>query len=235
MPNDWEEKVKKDFIIMNDNIQSTLVIIEPNHPLYEVIVAHHETRSVEDALASFTTYDLVIDLSALRTKNKITLLKELAKTTKAEIITDLTLTWGEMVLKSCPQVIGAVSLLFYSPTTSVEYYTKSEKSKNQILAFLKSIERHGVEHLDLKLGFHYPRVISMIINEAYFALEENLAIPSAIDLAMKNGVNYPLGPIEWGQKIGTKYIVDLLTEYSEITEDPRYRISKELKMNGKNL
>ncbi|MBC7712536.1 MAG: hypothetical protein H7177_04330 [Rhizobacter sp.] len=220
---------------MNDTSLNTLVIIETNHPLYEQIAAHHETRSVEDALASFKTYDLVFDLSALRTKKKITLLKELAKTTKAEIITDLTLAWGEMVFKSCPQVTGALSLLFYSPTAAIEYSTKSEKTKQQILEFLKSIERHGVEHTDLKLGFHYPRVISMIVNEAYFALEENLATPEAIDLAMKNGVNYPLGPIEWGQKIGTKNIVDLLTEYSEITEDPRYRLSRELKMTGKNI
>ncbi|MBC7428662.1 MAG: hypothetical protein H7336_08635 [Bacteriovorax sp.] len=220
---------------MSDNTLSTLVIIETNHPLYQLIAAHHETRSVEDALASFKTYDLVFDFSALRTKKKITLLKELAKTTKAEIITDLTLSWGEMVFKNCPQVTGALSLLFYSPTSAVEFSTKSEKTKTQILEFLKSIERHGVEHTDLKLGFHYPRVISMIVNEAYFALEENLATPEAIDLAMKNGVNYPLGPIEWGHKIGNKYIVDLLTEYSEITEDPRYRLSKELKMTGSHL
>lgn len=220
---------------MNSLSSNTLVIIETTHPLYAQIASHYETRSVEDALASFKTYDLVIDLSALRTKNKITLLKELAKTTKAEIISDLTLSWGEMVLKSCPQVSGAVSLLFFSPTNAIEYSTKSEKAKNQILDFLKSIGKQGVEHLDLKMGFHYPRVISMIVNEAYFALEENLATSEAIDLAMKNGVNYPLGPIEWGYKIGIKYIVDLLTEYSEITEDPRYRISRELKMTGKNL
>lgn len=235
MQRDWEGKVKKDSTYMNSTPLSTLVIIETTHPLYAQIAAHHETRSVEDALASFKTYDLVFDLSALRTKNKITFLKELAKTTKAEIITDLTLSWGEMVLKSCPQVTGAVSLLFFSPTNSVEYFTKSDKTKAQILEFFKSIEKHGVEHSDLKMGFHYPRVISMIVNEAYFALEENLATAEAIDLAMKNGVNYPLGPVEWGQKIGIKYIVDLLTEYSEITEDPRYRLSRELKMTGKNI
>lgn len=220
---------------MNDNILNILVIIESNHPLYEKIASHYETRSFLDALASFKTYDLIFDLSALRTKNKITFLKELVKTTKAEIISDLTLAWGEMVLKSFPQVTGAVSLLFFSPTNGVEYSTQSEKTKLQILEFFKKIDKHGVEHHDLKIGFHYPRVISMIVNEAYFAIEENLATPEAIDLAMKNGVNYPLGPVEWGQNIGTKYIVDLLTEYSEITEDPRYRLSRELKMTGKNL
>lgn len=214
---------------MNEN---TLVIIETNHPLYALVASHFETRSAEDALASFKTYELVIDLSAHRTKNKILLLKELARTTKAEIISDLTLSWAEMVFNSCPKVTGALSLLFFSPTESVEYSARTEKSKTQILEFLSKIGKKGVEHKNLKMGFHYPRVISMIVNEAHFALEESLATSEAIDLAMKFGVNYPIGPVEWGEKIGNKYIVDLLSEYYEVTEDPRYRLSKHLKMKG---
>ena len=95
--------------------------------------------------------------------------------------------------------------------------------------------RLHVKHQDLKIGFHYPRVISMIINEAYFALDDNLATAESIDLAMKSGVNYPLGPIEWGQKIGLKHIINLLSEYLAITEDPRYKISTALKLKGKYI
>ena len=219
---------------MNNN-PNILVIIEKSHPLYNTINAHYETRSAEEALASFETYELIIDLSALRTKSKTLLLKELSRTTKAEIITDLTLSWGEAVLKNCPYVTGALSLLFFSPTNKVEFSALNEKAKKQIETFLTNIGKVGIPHKELKMGFHYPRVISMIVNEAYFALGDKLATSESIDLAMKNGVNYPLGPVEWGQKIGLKYIIDLLTEYSEITEDPRYRVSQELKMTGKYL
>jgi len=234
MLKDMAEKLKKDFIVMN-NDTSVLVIIDPNHPMYELIKTHYETRNAKDAMASFETYDLVIDMTIMKTKSKIVFLKELARTTKAEIISDLTLCWGEMVLKETPKVTGAVSLLFYSPTNSVEYFAKNIKAKTQIEDFLTKIGKIGVHHQDLKLGFHYPRVISMIVNEAYFALGENLATPESIDLAMKFGVNYPMGPLEWGKKIGLPYIIDLLSEYSEITEDPRYRISKELRMTGKYI
>lgn len=219
---------------MNDN-SNTLVVIDDNHPLYELIKTHFEVRNAKDALASFDTYELIIDLTAMRTKGKLAFLKELARTTKAEIITDLTLSWGEMVLKDCPKVSGAVSLLFFSPTQKVEYFAKTEKTKKQIEDFLNTINKSGVEHKNLRIGFHYPRAISMIVNEAYFALGEKLATKEAIDLAMKNGVNYPLGPIEWGEKIGLKYIIDLLTEYTEITQDPRYRLAQELKMTGKYI
>ncbi|MBY0414708.1 MAG: hypothetical protein K2Q18_11100 [Bdellovibrionales bacterium] len=217
------------------NNPKTLVVVDEAHLLFKTISAKYETRSPKEALASFDTYDLVVDLSPLKTKNKILFLKDLARTTKSHIVSDLTLAWGEMVFKECPKVCGALSLLFFSPTDGVEYSAKTPESKIYIEEFLKTIGKKGVEHKDLRLGFHYPRTIAMIINEAYFALETNLATKEAIDLAMKNGVNYPLGPVEWGQKIGTKYIIDLLTEYGEITEDPRYRISKGLKMTGKYI
>jgi 3-hydroxybutyryl-CoA dehydrogenase len=72
---------------------------------------------------------------------------------------------------------------------------------------------------DLK-GFITPRVISMIINEAYFALGENISTKEEIDIAMKLGTNYPYGPFEWAQKIGTKKIYRLLQALS--SEDRRY-------------
>lgn len=64
------------------------------------------------------------------------------------------------------------------------------------------------------IGFVAPRVISMIINEAYFALEENVSTKEEIDTAMKLGTNYPYGPFEWAKKIGLKNIISLLTELS---------------------
>ena len=227
------EKRKKGFIFMNK--ENTLVVIENNHPLYATISKNFATRSVEDALSSYETYELVIDLSPLRTKNKVLFLKELVRTTKAEVISDLSLTWPEMVLNNCPKISGAVSLLFFSPTEKVETFAKTPVAQKHIDDFLAVIGKGGVNHQDLKVGFHYPRAISMIINEAYFALEENLASPKDIDLAMKFGVNYPLGPIEWGDKIGLKYVVDLLNELYEITEDSRYRVSRELKIKGNYL
>jgi 3-hydroxybutyryl-CoA dehydrogenase len=60
-------------------------------------------------------------------------------------------------------------------------------------------------------GFIAPRIISMIINEAYYALTEGLSSPEEIDMAMKLGTNYPDGPINWANEIGIHHINDLLT------------------------
>jgi 3-hydroxybutyryl-CoA dehydrogenase len=63
-------------------------------------------------------------------------------------------------------------------------------------------------------GFVSARVVSMIINEACFALEEGVSTKEEIDTAMKLGTNYPLGPFEWGEKIGWLNIYRLLDHLS---------------------
>ena len=64
-------------------------------------------------------------------------------------------------------------------------------------------------------GFITPRIISMIINEAFFALSEGVSTKDEIDIAMKLGTNYPYGPFEWTQKIGLENIATLLMALSK--------------------
>lgn len=63
-------------------------------------------------------------------------------------------------------------------------------------------------------GFISARVLAMIINEAWFALEEKISTMGEIDTAMKLGTNYPYGPFEWGELIDEKNIFNLLQKLS---------------------
>ena len=56
------------------------------------------------------------------------------------------------------------------------------------------------------------RILAMIINEAYYTLQENVSTREEIDIAMKLGTNYPFGPFEWSEKIGLENIYDLLNK-----------------------
>lgn len=67
-------------------------------------------------------------------------------------------------------------------------------------------------------GFIAARIIAMIINEAWFALGENVSSKDDINIAMKLGTNYPYGPFEWCDLIGTKNIYELLQQLS-LTDD----------------
>lgn len=69
-------------------------------------------------------------------------------------------------------------------------------------------------------GMIAARNIAMIINEAFFGVEDNISTKQQIDTAMKLGTNYPYGPFEWCDKIGIDKIKTLLLELS--TTDERY-------------
>ena len=80
-----------------------------------------------------------------------------------------------------------------------------------------------------QVGMVTPRVIGMIINEAYCTAEEGIATKDDIDLAMTLGTNYPQGPFAWGKIIGIKNIYRLLKALYETTGDERYQSSEMLK------
>ncbi len=83
--------------------------------------------------------------------------------------------------------------------------------------------------VDDRVGLVTPRVIAMIINEAYFTVQEGTASRQDIDLAMKLGTNYPYGPFEWCAKIGVSNIYHLLESLYADTTDQRYKICSLLK------
>ncbi len=70
------------------------------------------------------------------------------------------------------------------------------------------------------------RILATIINEAYYTWEEGVSTREEIDIAMKLGTNYPLGPFEWAQRIGLEKVSGLLTALSRI--NGRYTPSNSL-------
>ncbi|HMQ01250.1 MAG TPA: 3-hydroxyacyl-CoA dehydrogenase family protein [Cyclobacteriaceae bacterium] len=80
-----------------------------------------------------------------------------------------------------------------------------------------------------RVGMVSPRVICMIINEAYYTLQEGTASRADIDAGMKLGTAYPHGPFEWAQKLGIHHVYELLEAVYEDTKDERYKICPLLK------
>lgn len=83
--------------------------------------------------------------------------------------------------------------------------------------------------VDDRVGLVTPRVICMIINEAYYTVQEGTATREDIDTAMKLGTNYPYGPFEWCARIGIQHVYELLEAVYEDTKDDRYKICPLLK------
>jgi 3-hydroxybutyryl-CoA dehydrogenase len=77
-----------------------------------------------------------------------------------------------------------------------------------------------------EIGFITPRVVSMIINEAFIALKEGVSTKEEIDIAMKLGTNYPFGPFEWAEKIEVEKVHCLLNSLSKYNS--RYAVKQEV-------
>ena len=83
---------------------------------------------------------------------------------------------------------------------------------------------------DEKLGIYiFNRVLSMLINEAFDALFMKVASRDDIDTAMKFGVNYPKGLLEWADEIGLEKVLLQLTDLFEEYGEDRYRPNPLLK------
>ena len=83
--------------------------------------------------------------------------------------------------------------------------------------------------VDDRVGMVTPRIICMIINEAYYTVQEGTAGKEDIDLGMKLGTNYPYGPFEWAERIGVDNVYELLEAVYDDTKDERYKICSLLK------
>lgn len=79
-----------------------------------------------------------------------------------------------------------------------------------------------------------PRIVCQLINEASFAVLEGVGATETIDLAMKLGVNYPRGLVEWGSQLGWPTVLAVLDHlYAEYHEE-RYRASVLLRRLARN-
>ncbi len=68
----------------------------------------------------------------------------------------------------------------------------------------------SVALVDDRAGLFLGRTVGSIVNEAVSVVEEGTASADDVDAAMRLGVNYPRGPIEWGRRIGGDRISRIL-------------------------
>lgn len=97
------------------------------------------------------------------------------------------------------------------------------EEKKPVAETILSLFHKQVQWLEDEPGFITPRVVSMIINEAFISLQEGVSTKEEMDTAMKLGTNYPYGPFEWAEKIGPEKISSLLFKLA--SEQSRYRPS----------
>jgi 3-hydroxybutyryl-CoA dehydrogenase len=92
---------------------------------------------------------------------------------------------------------------------------------------IASLQRLGKKVVVLEdvPGMVVTRTVARLVNEAVDALYRGDAEEEDIDTAMRLGVNYPRGPLEWGADLGFAYICGVLDNLEDVYRDGRYRAS----------
>lgn len=188
------------------------------------------TTNHADATSGLATADVIFDFTV---SDDATYLKTFERPLKASIFLNTTYTaLAEQLHKSKVDssnlFVGFCGLPTFLNRPLLELSLRSrpdEVALKQVCANLKT----EFVLVDDRVGFVTPRVICMIINEAYYTVQEGTATREDVDLAMKLGTNYPFGPFEWCEKIGIKNVYKLLSAVYEDTKDERYKICALLK------
>lgn len=74
-------------------------------------------------------------------------------------------------------------------------------------------------------GYVAPRVVACIVNLACEMAQQGIASPADIDAAVRLGLGYPLGPFEWGDRLGAQRVLQILQGLHATFGDQRYRPS----------
>jgi 3-hydroxybutyryl-CoA dehydrogenase len=83
----------------------------------------------------------------------------------------------------------------------------------------------AVSPIDDVAGLPVVRTVVMLANEAADAVVQGIASAADVDLAMQKGVNYPRGPLAWGDEIGCGFVRDVLVNLMRHYGETRYRLS----------
>ena len=83
--------------------------------------------------------------------------------------------------------------------------------------------------LDDTPGLVVARTLAMLASEAAEAVLTGVASVEGVDTAMRFGLNYPRGPLEWARHFGAGRLLAILDGMYESYGDDRYRASVKLR------
>lgn len=73
------------------------------------------------------------------------------------------------------------------------------------------------------LGFVAQRIVAMVVNIGASVAQNGVAKPADIDKAVKLGLGYPHGPLDFGDAVGPARVLHVLETIARRSGDPRYR------------
>jgi len=119
----------------------------------------------------------------------------------------------------------------YTSVTSLSFSASSTCSSIAIQDAKDLFSVIGIQLLKVNdiAGLIMMRTLAMLTNEASETYLHGVASAQDIDIAMCAGVNYPEGPLSWGQRVGLCYLHQVLSNLQQNYGEERYRPSSLLR------
>lgn len=129
------------------------------------------------------------------------------------------------LLKKPKNVIG---VHFMNPVTInnmvevIRSYHTSKDTEEYIISFIKSLNKNSTVVNDLP-GFVSNRLSHLLMNEAAYIVQDQVAKPEQIDLIFKKGYGHKMGPLETADLIGLDTVLNSLDVLFNSYQDSKYR------------
>ncbi len=174
--------------------------------------------------------DFVIEAATENPELKIKIFKDMDANTRAGVIlasntSSISITKIAAQTSRPDSVIG---MHFINPVPLMKLVevikglATCEETLASTLELCKVMDKEAVE-ANNSPGFISNRILCPMINEAIFALQENVGTPEAIDAVMKLGMNHPMGPLTLADLIGLDVVLFIMEVLQRDLGEDKYR------------
>jgi 3-hydroxybutyryl-CoA dehydrogenase len=209
--------------------KSTAKLLEKGILTQEQKASADKIRYVGD-MSTMRDADFVIEAATENPELKFRIFRDMDTNAREDVIlatntSSISITKIAAATKRPDRVIG---MHFMNPVPLMKLVevikglATSEETLSTTLALCKAIGKEAWEANDSP-GFISNRILCPMINEAIFALQENVGTPEAIDAVMKLGMNHPMGPLALADLIGLDVVLFIMEVLQRDLGEDKYR------------
>ena len=174
--------------------------------------------------------DLVVEAATEKFAIKSDIFRDLDRILRPEVIlasntSSISITKLGALTKRPEKVIG---MHFFNPVPVMKLVevirglATSQETFETVRDLSKKLEKTPVEVNDAP-GFVSNRVLMPLLNEAMYAVMEEVATPESVDEVFKLGMAHPMGPLTLADFIGLDVCLDIMRVLQDGLGDPKYR------------
>ena len=207
-----------------------------DHSIERFALTSSEKKAILSRITWVTHFDCASDsdlaLEAVQEDfgRKRQILRELDRRMPADypiVLTTSTLSITELAAQNNgPERIVGMHFLYPVTTTRVVEVVRGQLTTEEVyeraIEFARLLGKIPIKVFEMP-GFVTTRVLLPLINEAIHIVMEGVAEAAEVDLALKMGFEFRIGPLEWADRTGLDRVLNWMNHIYNENGEPRFR------------